>query len=85
MRESISYLKIKKMVGEKVSLISKSLDTVRDYNLALLSASMISNIIKSRKAVKLNKQEFIYYFSPKEIEEKSKAISNLSTIQMNFD
>lgn len=85
MKDSISYLKMKDKNSKKVTLISKSLDVIRDYNLALLSSRMISNIICTRRSVKFNRPEFIYFFDCKEIESLAIPSDNLSTIQLNFE
>lgn len=85
MKESVSYLKMLDKDSPKTTLISKSLDVNRDYNLALLSSRMISNIIGSRRSVKLKKPEFIYFFTEQEIKDLSKPSNNLSTIHLNFE
>lgn len=85
MKESVSYLKMMDKDSPKTKLISKSLDINRDYNLALLSSRMISNIIGSRRSVKFKQPEFIYFFTDQEIKDLSKPSDNLSTIHLNFE
>lgn len=85
MKESVSYLKMMDKNSPKTKLISKSLDANRDYNLALLSSRMISNIIGSRRSVKFKKPEFIYFFTDQEIKDLSKPSNNLATIHLNFE
>jgi hypothetical protein len=46
---------------------------------------MISNIIKSRKSLKLKKREFIYYFDKKDISKYAKPKGNLSAFRLNFE
>jgi len=85
MKDSISYLKMKGQNSRNFSLITKSLDVNRDYNLALLSSRMISNIIGTRKSVKFKQPEFIYFFNNQEVKDLSKPSDNLSAIHLNFE
>ena len=84
MKDSISYLKINNDYNKNVSLISKALDTTRDCHLALLSSRIISNIFRSRRSVKLDRPEFIYFFTTQEVKDLSKHSDNLSTVRLNF-
>jgi len=85
--DGFQYLEQHKLKNGDLTIkkVMKSYDTERDFKMAIVCCQLISNLIKTKKAMFFGTQETVYMFHKYDVYEESKQDFNIGTVAQSIE